>query len=121
MRTKLTEIISTMDQYNGIGAYCDKYKGGAQVDIQTDMRRAPKKGIITEEMERVIRDVLLAEHQQDSDLPSQELGTPVGELKSQILKFEEFVTERYFREESDEDYTDQFYEDDAEWYEKEEE
>lgn len=64
MRTKLAEIISTMDQYNGIGAYCDKYIGGAQVEIRTDMRRAPKKGIITEELERVIRDVLLAEHQQ---------------------------------------------------------
>ena len=63
---------------------------------------------------------LLAEHQQDRDLPSQESGAHIGEQKSQILKFEEFVTERYFREESDEDYTDQFYEDDAEWYEKEE-
>ena len=40
-----------MDQYNGIGKSIDKYKGGAQVDIQTDIPNIPKTAKINEDME----------------------------------------------------------------------
>lgn len=35
MRTKLTEMISTMDQYNGLGTYVDQYKVGERVKFRT--------------------------------------------------------------------------------------
>ena len=58
MGTKLTEIISTMDQYNGIGEYMDKYKGGEQLDIQTDIPNIPKTAKINEDMEKLIANLL---------------------------------------------------------------
>ena len=111
MRVKLTEIISTMDQYNGIGEYVDKYKGGAQVDIQTDIPNIPKTARINEWMNSLIAH-LLNEDIEDSN-----------EYKGQILKFDSFVNERYTPQpqHDDEQYTSQFYPEDDRLYEDDEE
>ena len=111
MRTKLTEIISTMDQYNGIGEYMDKYKGGEQLDIQTDIPNIPKTARINEWMNILIAH-LLNEDIEDSN-----------EYKGQILKFDSFVNERYTPQpqHDDEQYTSQFYPEDDRLYEDDEE
>lgn len=58
MRRKLTEIISTMDQYNGIGKYSDEYEGGEQVDINTDISETPTIATITKGQESMIIEML---------------------------------------------------------------
>ena len=111
MRIKLTEIISTMDQYNGLGVYMDKYKGGEQLDIQTDIPNIPKTARINEWMNILIAH-LLNEDIEDSN-----------EYKGQILKFDSFVNERYTPQpqHDEEQYTSQFYPEDNRLYEDDEE
>lgn len=43
MRTKLSEIVSTIDQYNGQNEYAHKYDGGEQIDIDTKIPGCPTK------------------------------------------------------------------------------
>ncbi|MDE7459852.1 MAG: hypothetical protein K2M85_02060, partial [Paramuribaculum sp.] len=58
MRTKLTDIISSMDQFNGIGNFIDEYIRGEQVDIDTDMPDVPDKANISKEQESLIKEML---------------------------------------------------------------
>ena len=113
MRVKLTEIISTMDQYNGIGEYMDKYKGGEQIDIQTDIPNIPKTAKINEDMQKLITNLL--NENKGVDVPKE--NTPTNHLRrytGQILRFDSFVNERYTPQpqHDDEQYTSQFYPDD---------
>ena len=109
MRTKLTEIISTMDQYNGIGEYMDKYKGGEQLDIQTDIPNIPKTAKINEDVENIITNLL--KENKGVDVPKENTPTtPLRRYTGQILKFDSFVNERYTPQpqHDDEQYTSQF-------------
>ena len=120
MRVKLTELISTMDQYNGIGKYIDKYKGGAQIDIQTDMPNIPKTARIDEDSETLITNLL----NEGANVQNDKTPTiPLRRYKGQILKFDSFINERYTPQpqHDDEQYTSQFYPEDDRLYEDDEE
>ena len=118
MRVKLTEIISTMDQYNGIGEYMDKYKGGEQLDIHTDIPYIPKTAIVNEDIQKLITN-LLNENVQTQDeviqIPKKNTPTtpitPIREYRGQILKFDNFVNEVYFQLLSDDNTDDELDED----------
>ena len=123
MRVKLTEIISTMDQYNGIGEYMDKYKGGEQLDIQTDIPNIPKTAKINEDMEKLITNLLKGYVQTTK---GNDPSTPTNHLRrytGQILKFDDFVNEHRVRipQHDDEQYTSQFYPEDDMLYKDDEE
>ena len=122
MRTKLTEIISTMDQYNGIGEYIDKYKGGEQIDIQTDIPNIPKTAKINEDMQKLITNLL----KENKGVVVPKNKTPTTSLRrytGQILKFDDFVNEHRVRipQHDDEQYTSQFYPEDDMLYKEDEE
>ena len=114
MRIKLTEIISTMDQYNGIGEYMDKYKGGEQLDIQTDIPNIPKTARINEDMQKLITNLL--NENKGVDVPKENTHTtPLRRYTGQILKFDDFVNEHRaprIPQHDEEQYTSQFYPDD---------
>ena len=108
MRIKLTEIISTMDQYNGMGVYMDKYKGGEQLDIHTDIPNIPKTAIVNEDMQKLITNLLKeGANVQKENTPT----TPLRRYTGQILKFDDFVNEHRVRipQHDEEQYTSQFY------------
>ena len=123
MRIKLTEIISTMDQYNGIGEYIDKYKGGEQLDIQTDIPNIPKTARVNEDMEKLITNLLKESGNKNIPTPKKNNPTnstttitpttPICKYRGQILKFDNFVNEVYFQQLPD-DYTDDELDEDEE-------
>ena len=123
MRIKLTEIISTMDQYNGIGEYIDKYKGGEQLDIQTDIPNIPKTAKINEDMEKLITNLL--KENKGVDVPKESTPTtPLRRYTGQILKFDDFVNEHRaprIPQHDEEQYTSQFYPEDDMLYKDDEE
>ena len=122
MRIKLTEIISTMDQYNGIGEYMDKYKGGEQLDIQTDIPNIPKTAKINEDMENLLSNLL--NDNKNTQLPKENTPTtPLRRYTGQILRFDSFVNERYTPQpqHDEEQYTSQFYPEDDMLYKDDEE
>ena len=122
MRVKLTEIISTMDQYNGIGEYMDKYKGGEQLDIHTDIPNIPKTAIVNEDMQKLIINLL----KENKGVVVPKNNTPTASLRrytGQILRFDSFVNERYTPQpqHDEEQYTSQFYPEDDMLYKDDEE
>ena len=122
MRVKLTEIISTMDQYNGIGEYMDKYKDGEQIDIQTDIPNIPKTAKINEDMENLLSNLL--NDNKNTQLPKENNPTtPLRRYTGQILRFDSFVNERYTPQpqHDEEQYTSQFYPEDDMLYKEDEE
>ncbi len=88
MRRKLTEIISTMDQYNGMGKYSDEYKGGEQVDIDTDIPDTPNKAIITKGQEDMIKEMLT------STLQSDKINEQGYFANGYVLTFDKFLSEQ---------------------------
>ena len=118
MRTKLTEIISTMDQYNGIGEYMDKYRGGEQLYIQNDIPNIPKTAKINEDMENLLSNLL-----NDNKNTQHNPTTPLRRYTGQILRFDSFVNERYTPQpqHDEEQYTSQFYPEDDMLYKDDEE
>ena len=122
MRIKLTEIISTMDQYNGIGEYMDKYKGGEHLDIQTDIPNIPKTAKINEDVENIITNLL--KENKNTQFPKENTPTtPLRRYTGQILRFDSFVNERYTPQpqHDEEQYTSQFYPEDDMLYKDDEE
>ena len=85
MRRKLTEIISTMDQYNGVGQYTDEYEGGETVDIDTDMSDVPDKATITEE--DAIKEMLNPKQK------SEKLNEHKTYKAEYVLTFDRFINE----------------------------
>ena len=123
MRVKLTEIISTMDQYNGIGEYMDKYKGGEQLDIQTDIPNIPKTAKINEDMEKLITNLLKGYVQTTKGSKPSTPTNPLRRYTGQILRFDSFVNERYTPQpqHDEEQYTSQFYPEDDMLYKDDDE
>ena len=98
MRRKLTEIISTMDQYNGMGQNTIQYKNGEQVAICSDMPNAPDTATISENAaQRLINNILV----EGKCLEKKIKELTVWEYKSMktddfhILSFDEYVKENY--------------------------
>ena len=86
MRTKLTDIISSMDQFNGIGNFIDEYIRGEQVDIDTDMPDVPDKANISKEQESLIKEMLAC-----AGTDTQKEHTP--DTREYVLTFAQFINE----------------------------
>lgn len=86
MRTRLTDIISSMDQFNGMGKFIDEYIGGEQVDIDTTMPGVLDKATISREQESLIKEMLACA---GVDTQKEHI-TDTGEY---VLKFEQFIKE----------------------------
>ena len=93
---KLTDIISNMDQFNGLGPYSDEYKDGDEIDIQTDLPSSPDKATVTEGLERQLRNVLNLEDISDERKGSS-MKTETGKVSNYggfVLSFENFLAEK---------------------------
>lgn len=86
MRTKLTDIISSMDQFNGIGKFRDEYVEGGQVEIATDMPDVPDKANISKEQESLIKEMLAC-----AGTDTQKEHTP--DTREYVLTFAQFINE----------------------------
>ena len=98
MRRKLTEIISTMDQYNGMGKYKDQYEGGEQVDICSDFPQSPDKATIAENLQQKLISDILAESNSRQKKIRELTVWEYNSLKKDefhILSFDEYVKENY--------------------------
>ena len=110
MRRKLTELISTPDQYNGMGKYSDQYEAGDQVDIRTDLPGAPDKATISESRQKLIRHLVFEgkcmkkfvrvyENKKAKDCKDDGEKTcetaPIHNYERYVLSFDEFVRENF--------------------------
>ena len=86
MRTKLTDIISSMDQFNGIGKFRDEYVEGGQVEIATDMPDVPDKANISKEQESIIKEMLAY-----AGTDTQKEHT--SDTREYVLTFAQFINE----------------------------
>lgn len=89
MRLKLTEIISTIDQFNGMGEYIDKNKNGEAADIETNMANPPKEANICESHQELIKDML-------KEKCISKVGKPsvLDHPDSNVMSFERFLMEQ---------------------------
>ena len=87
MRLKLSEILSTIDQFNGTGEYRGQYEGGEQVDINTDLPDEPKQAKVSEGVEQIITDMLNENNIKDTARISP-LDIPY------VMSFDRFINEQ---------------------------
>lgn len=90
MRIKLSEILSTMDQYNGTGEYVDKYDGGEQVNINTSMPFPPNEINIDESLRRILCDMLNEEYVIEDD----KIESSDDNSGRYVLSFDRFLMEQ---------------------------
>lgn len=89
MRLKLTEIISTIDQFNGMGKYIDKHKDEEAVDIETNMSNPPKEANICENHQELIKDMI-----KEKRIRNYGKSSPLDHPDSNVLSFERFLMEQ---------------------------
>lgn len=89
MRLKLSEILSTIDQFNGTGEYRGQYEGGEQVDINTDLPDEPKQAKVSEGVEQIITDMLNENNTKDTSRIS-----PIDNPYSYVMSFDRFINEQ---------------------------
>lgn len=58
MRTKLTDIIGTMDQFNGVDKYTVEYKEGKEASNDTVQKVFPDKDTIPEDILNALQKLL---------------------------------------------------------------
>ncbi len=100
MRTKLTDIISTMDQFNGVGNFSDEYVGGVIVDIDTATDELPETVSITDEQDATLKE-MLAVRQHTNKLNERapyvmEYVKPFGQFITEINQTTYTKTQSYF-------------------------
>lgn len=89
MRTgKLTELISTIDQYNGMLGNDNEYAGGAEVDINTDFPNVPDHATITEGQAKLIKGLLITEGRKNTPKKKRSI---LDDPQSNVLSFERFL------------------------------
>ena len=89
MRLKLSEILSTIDQFNGTGEYRGQYESGEQVDINTDLPDEPKQAKVSEGVEQIITDMLNENNIKDTARIS-----PLDIPYSYVMSFDRFINEQ---------------------------
>ena len=104
MRKKLTEIISTLDRYNGFAENSYDYKGGAQVDICTDIAGAPDRATISESQQKLLNSILVegtcvkkkvTKIMRENRFDSGHADKYADLIGRNVLSFEEFIKENY--------------------------
>ena len=92
---KLTDIINSLDQYNGLGPYSDEYKGSKEVDVQTEIPNTPKHATVSETMENQLRNILGLENISERNQQAVKTETfEVYYIGANVLSFEEFIAEK---------------------------
>ena len=92
---KLTDIISGLDQYSGLGPYSDEYKGGKEVEIDTDFPVPPDKASVSEALDNQIRNIPGLENIPEGNKAAIKTGTcEVSNLGIKVLSFEDFIAEK---------------------------
>ena len=89
MRLKLSEILSTIDQFNGTGEYRGQYEGGEQVDINTDLPDEPKQAKVSEGVEQIITDMLNENNTKDTGRIR-----PLDIPNSYVMSFDRLINEQ---------------------------
>ncbi len=87
MRSKLTDIISTFDQFNWFGWFSDEYKNRAQVDMATYIDELPNTPVVTDVQEVAITELL----KRNQDL--RKLNERTTYAKEYVKSFDEFINE----------------------------
>lgn len=88
MRLKVSEILSTMDQFNGMGKYSGQYEGGELVDINTNLPEAPTQAQVSESVEQMIKDMLI------ENTVRNKRRSLLDHPDSNVLSFERFLKEQ---------------------------
>lgn len=104
MRTKLSDLISTIDQYNGLLKNDKEYVGGATVDIETDLPDFSGHVVVSENHKREIEGLLLTEN-----TSCNHEDTCISKTVNQkyVLTYEDFLQENFQkRPPQDPDYDD---------------
>ena len=89
MRLKITEIISTIDQFNGMGKYIDKHKDEEAADIETNMVNPPREANICESHQRLIKDMIT-----DKCISKEGKRSILDHPDSNVMSFERFLKEQ---------------------------
>lgn len=88
MRQKLSEILSSIDQFNGTSKYSDQYVDGEPVEIDTDVCGATDKAIVDNDQQKTLEEMLKVNNMRaDSILPP---------TKEYVLTFEHFIKENNY-------------------------
>ena len=90
----MTDIIGTMDQFNGVGKYSDEYKGGKEVYVDTMQKGIPDRATISENVHNNLEELL---HDVSDDI-KQRIESSIhkyGENNKYILSFENYLKEGF--------------------------
>ena len=90
MRIKLSELISTIDQYNGMGVYIDKYEVGDQVLVDSETQGGQTTATVSESRTQQLIQYILREDNQNPKLEPQNGYKPECYVKS----FDTFLKEQ---------------------------
>lgn len=120
---KLTDILSSMDQFNRMGNYSDEYKNAKEVEMQTEFPNPPDKATVSESLENSLRNILNMETYSNSYDKGMNKVSNFNIPVSYVLKFDQFIEESgcrnlpsnvrsYFGDikEGDEDWDEEFIE-----------
>lgn len=113
MRLKLSEILSTIDQFNGTGEYSEQYEGGELVDINTDLPDKPKQAKVSEGVEQIITDMLNENNIKDTCRIS-----PLDNLYSYVMSFDRFINEQNGTPPNVQSYMGELDDEDDDWEEE---
>ena len=113
MRTKLSEILSSFDQYNGIGEYSDKFKDGDKMDIRTSMPDIPEIATISESEQRTICDLL-----KENNIKGTARISLLDNSYSYVMSFDRFINEQKGTPSNVQSYMGELDDEDDDWEEE---
>ena len=114
MRIKLSELISTIDQYNGMGEYIDKYAVGDQVLVDSETQGGQTTATVSESRTQQLIQYILRE---DKQSPNSE--QPNGyKPKCYVKSFDTFIDEQKGTPSNVQSYTDELDDEDDDWEEE---
>ena len=113
MRMKLSEILSTIDQFNGTGKYSEQYKGGELVDINTDLPDEPKQAKVSEGVEQIITDML-----NENNIKDTGRKCLLDNSYSYVMSFDRFINEQKGTPSNVQSYMGELDDEDDDWEEE---
>ena len=113
MRLKLSEILSTIDQFNGTGKYSEQYKGGELVDINTDLPDEPKQAKVSEGVEQIITDML-----NENNIKDTGRKCLLDNSYSYVMSFDRFINEQKGTPSNVQSYMGELDDEDDDWEEE---
>lgn len=114
MRIKLSELISTIDQYNGVGVYIDKYEVGDQVIVDSETQGGQTTATVSESRTQQLIQYILREDNQNPKLEPQNGYKPECYVKS----FDTFLKEQKGTTSNVQSYMGELDDEDDDWEEE---